>query len=203
MPFTTAMPIASSSDRSRCQLRWPRTTNEPRASDSPVSAVFDTWLGLTWNAVAAAPPPPHALDQQTEICAASECNDSASPLASSNPSPRFWTICIEVTPSGTASDGFWLCDRPSLSLREHEGAPCKSAWTYRSFEVRCLRTTMSLPFASLPPMSRCPPESMAQRCFSNQKRLLLCLARSLPAAASFAARFSAFSSASSVPAKAA
>ena len=66
-PFTTANPIATSRGTSLCQLLSPLTTKEPLANESPVSVVLETWLDLAWNAVAAAPPLPHALDQQTAI----------------------------------------------------------------------------------------------------------------------------------------
>ena len=115
-PFTTARPIANSRFRSLCQFLFPLTTNEPRASVSPVSVVFETWLDLAWKAVAAAPPLPHALDQHTATCAASLRTFSGSPLAASMPSPRFWTIWREATPSGTLPEGFLFSISPSLSF---------------------------------------------------------------------------------------
>src|SRR3989304_8212635 len=70
----------------------------------------------------------------------------------------------------------------------HDGAPCTSAWTYRSPSLRCFFTIASFVFASRPPITRNPSEDRNQRYASNQNAFRA-FTRGL--AATFAASFTA------------
>ena len=169
------------------QCRFPRTTKPPRPKDSPVSVVLLTWPCEAWNAVAERPPLAQARDQHTAICAAS-ANTSSGWVSKS----KDCVIRREFTPSGSNGFGCVSISKPSFNLREHEGAPCKSAWKYRSVDERCFLTMRSFPFASRPPINNCPLDNRVQRFPSNQNFLLRLARVTLPAASSLPRCFSTF-----------